>query len=279
MSKQKRSRCWCFTSFRDGVRDPECAEYYVAGREVCPDTGRKHFQGYVRFKHAKSLSAAKALLGDPAAHLEGRRGTEREAADYCKKDGDYVERGEVRDDESGRRTDLEVVRSVLNGGEGTVGAVIDAGISYQGIRYAEKWLVYKEPLRDPSKDPPVVRWYWGATGTGKSRAAHAEATESGERVYRAIGPSARGGRWWWDGYDGHKYVIIDDFRPSWCGLSFMLNLLDRFGMRVECKGGSRSFRATSIWITCPKHPESCYVESGEDVEQLVRRVTEIKEFV
>lgn len=130
----------------------------------------------------------------------------------------------------------------------------------------------------PFRGPAVGSVVLGPTGTGKSRAAHTEAAAGDTPVYRAIGPSARGGRWWWDGYDGHERVIIDDFRPGWCGLSFLLNLLDRFGMRVECKGGSRSFRGTQIWITCPKHPESCYVESGEDVQQLVRRITEIREF-
>lgn len=128
----------------------------------------------------------------------------------------------------------------------------------------------------------MVRWYWGATGTGKSRAAHTEAVQaSGDvtLVYRADGPSARGGRWWFNAYDGELYMIVDDFRPAWCSIEHLLKLLDRYGCRVECKGGFRQMRAKFIWITCPKPPGDCYVESLEDVEQLCRRITEIKEFV
>lgn len=125
----------------------------------------------------------------------------------------------------------------------------------------------------------MVRWYWGPTGTGKSRTAHTEAHEGEDPdVYRASGPAVRGGRWWWDGYDAHARVIIDDFRPVWCGIEFLLHILDRYGCRIECKGGSRQMLASEIWITCPKHPEACYEDEGEDMRQLLRRITVIKQF-
>ncbi len=138
---------------------------------------------------------------------------------------------------------------------------------------------YEEEARDcKDGDPPIVHWYWGSTGTGKSRAARAEALQADGDVYRAQGPGGKGSRWWWPGYDGHNYVIIDDFRPEWIGLSYMLGLLDRYGFIVECKGGSRQMRAMEFWITCPKPPWECYLDAGEDVEQLERRITDVKEF-
>lgn len=124
----------------------------------------------------------------------------------------------------------------------------------------------------------MVRWYWGPTGTKKSFTAHTEAAECDGLVYRAEGPARKGGQWWWPGFDGHRCVIVDDFRPAWCSLDKLLRLLDRYGCIVECKGGSRQFRAQEIWITCPKHPEECYLDCGEDVAQLLRRITIIKEF-
>lgn len=272
-----KSRCWCYTSFLTTVDDPDGALYHVYGREVCPDSGRKHLQGYIRFKFGKTMRAVKALLGDPAVHLEKRKGTERVASDYCKKDGDFVERGECADAAPGKRTDLEVVRGLLGQGNG-MAALLDAGVGYQGCRYAELYLKYKEPEKNPDDGAPNVRWYWGDTGTGKSRASHAEANEADVAVHRCSGPAGKGGKWWFDGYDAHTHVIIDDFRPSWCGLSFLLSILDRYGRRVEHKGGSRQWKATDIWITSPKHPESYFQDSGEDLEQLLRRLTTIKEF-
>ncbi len=71
---------------------------------------------------------------------------------------------------------------------------------------------------------------------------------------------------------------MDDFRPSQQPLAKMLRLLDRYPFRVPFKGGYRQFRSGLIIITCPKHPESCYLDDGEDVAQLLRRINEIKEF-
>lgn len=82
---QSRFRHWCFTSFKNGVRDPDCAVYFCVGKELSPTTGRRHLQGYISFEHGKTKSAVAALLGDPGAHLERRCGTEREAAEYCQK--------------------------------------------------------------------------------------------------------------------------------------------------------------------------------------------------
>lgn len=195
-------------------------------------------------------------------------------------DGDYEERGTIRDNEAGRRTDLEHVRMLLLDGKG-MHEVIDAGISYQGCRYAQLFLGYKEKARwVPGEDwvPPVVHWYYGATGTGKSRAASAEAAERGLRVYRLTGPGNKGGRVWFQGYDGEECAIFDDYRPGWFSLDKLLGLLDGYACRVEYKGGSRQWRAKEIWITCPKDPYECYCECMEDVDQLIRRVTDAKEF-
>lgn len=83
---------------------------------------------------------------------------------------------------------------------------------------------------------------------------------------------------WFDGYDAHKVVIFDDFRPDWCKLPFLLRLLDRYSMRVAVKGGFRAWVPTVIYITCPQPPDNCYLDSPEEIAQLLRRVTVVKEF-
>ncbi len=69
--------------------------YWVYGNEVCPDTGKEHLQGYIEFPKQKGMRAVKKALGDTSAHLEVRRGTSTEAADYCKKDGKWKEWGSI----------------------------------------------------------------------------------------------------------------------------------------------------------------------------------------
>lgn len=60
----------------------------VVGEEVCPSTQKTHFQGYVRFKANKRFSWWKNQF--PSVHAEVRKGTEAQAADYCRKEGRVI---------------------------------------------------------------------------------------------------------------------------------------------------------------------------------------------
>lgn len=81
--------------------------YVVFGREVAPTTGTPHLQGFFVLKNALTRSGALAHLG-VQCHLEPARGTSVQAAQYCKKDGDFEEWG-ILPSQQGRRTDLEEV--------------------------------------------------------------------------------------------------------------------------------------------------------------------------
>ncbi len=93
------SRDYCFT-----VYDTECPglkpvvdldkiNYVVFGREICPETGRKHLQGYATFPRTIRIKGAQKVLGIGASHMEYKRGTRDQARDYCLKDGDFDEYG------------------------------------------------------------------------------------------------------------------------------------------------------------------------------------------
>jgi len=92
----------------------------------------------------------------------------------------------------------------------------------------------------------------------------------GEDVY-----TKNTGTKWWDGYDGHEDVIIDDFRDSWWPLTYMLALLDRYEFLVENKGGHRQMRAKRIVVTSIFAPDTMYENTGECKIQLLRRVDHI----
>lgn len=132
-----------------------------------------------------------------------------------------------------------------------------------------------EQKRDSSQEV-TVHWYWGPTGTGKTRKALWEATEKyGDGVYIKSTNSK-----WFDGYDGQKAVVFDDLRSSWFEYAYLLKLLDRYPTQVELKGGSRQFRATEIWVTSPFPPNEMYQKMQETddgkrdlIDQLLRRVT------
>jgi len=83
---------------------------------------------------------------------------------------------------------------------------------------------------------------------------------------------------WWEGYDAHPVVIIDDIRATFCTFSRMLNILDKYECRVECKGASRQLLARRIYITCPFCYDGIW-ETSEQMDQLYRRLNVIQEII
>lgn len=71
-------------------------KYVVVGREV-GQNGTPHLQGFILFKpeHRYRLAQVRQIPGLQRAHLEPARGTNEQAATYCKKDGDYFEWGRL----------------------------------------------------------------------------------------------------------------------------------------------------------------------------------------
>lgn len=92
-----RCRGWCIT-----INNPDPAmceasftsdgiKYSIWGKETAPTTNTIHYQAYVYFTNAKTLTAVSKLF--PRAHIEQQRGTFKQAIEYCKKDGDFREFG------------------------------------------------------------------------------------------------------------------------------------------------------------------------------------------
>lgn len=93
-----QSNRWCFTLNNytdDDVRRlralEESVRYLVIGRETGAE-GTPHLQGFVVFNTRLRLTSVKRSLGN-SCHVEVARGTSSQAADYCKKDGNFEEFG------------------------------------------------------------------------------------------------------------------------------------------------------------------------------------------
>lgn len=280
----RRSRAWCLTDFQpenaedyyELVEENENIVYFCMGHEVCDTTGRLHLQGYVYFRNGKVLAAVKRFFHPFAPHLEAAKGTAEQSRIYCKKEGDeWFEYGDMP--EQGKRNDLDAVREQLTA-DPRMGPVMDHVRSYQAARFGEMFLRYKEQPRplvnlDLTQFEVNVIWCHGPPDTGKTRWAFAEYPD----LFRPLSEK------WWDGYDGHETVLLDDFRSNYCSFTRLLHLLDNYPFRVECKGGSRQVQYETIIITSCYHPEDCYsadlMSRGENMGQLLRRITTIKPFM
>lgn len=247
--------------------------YLCYGKEV-GDSGTPHLQGYLELSAPHTLSSLKKFLGLPKEiHLEPRRGTQAQAIEYCKKDGLFCYWGTPKEDtlpkSKAKNKLLSFLPVIEKGGLKALSNHPDC--TFALLKQAREYLVINEPSRDSSIDIHVT-WYYGKTGTGKTRRALFEANAKyGDNVYIKSSGSK-----WFDGYDGEACVIFDDLRDSWFDYSFLLKLLDRYPHRVESKGGSRQFMATTIFITSPFSP--CQMYKGlqdrdvDSIQQLLRRI-------
>ena len=72
--------------------ESEKIAFLVIGWETCPQTGTPHFQGYLELVTKTRFLSVRPL--SPRAHWEPRRGTPKEAADYCKKGWIWRQKGQ-----------------------------------------------------------------------------------------------------------------------------------------------------------------------------------------
>lgn len=273
----QRSRNWCFTDHYAGDEpdiDPRKVRYLVAQQERCPRTGRIHWQGYVQFDVQQRASVMKKL--NPFAHWEIARGKPDQNRAYCTKletrvpGTDPVELGEYKS--QGQRTELKEFHAAIVSGKRTR-HMLEEHISVFA-RYPRLYgLIVRglRPLRNP--DRKVILRY-GQPGVGKTKGVY-DMHETDPEFWRK--PVCNGTDWY-DGYDGHKIALIDEFQgaASKVSLSSFLQIIDIYPVEVAVKGGQTWFYPETIYITSNRKPADWYDYSTRPLEygSLIRRITE-----
>lgn len=266
MSRQ-RFRNICFTAWCENIEyDTEYMTYLIVGKEICPSTGKEHFQGYCELKRQTDFSVVKRLLGGDATHLEKRRGSAKQASSYCKKENDFIEYGELST--QGKRKDLEDVVEDIQQGTSIRDVALGHPVEY--IKYHRGIEKLRNFMIEPRNWITNVHCLYGKTGTGKSKLAR-EMCETPPYVWYPHYEK------WFNGYDGQECVIFEEYRGQF-PLGELLSLTDRYSTQVQTKGGMVEFAPKKIIFTSPKHPKDWYENCGSDkIDQLLRRVSDVSE--
>ncbi len=265
----RRARNWCFTDFsqldfKQQFADSETRiRYLVVGLELCPESGRRHAQGFVQFTDCVSMSTVKRRLASPSIHLECMRGSVEQASDYCRKDGDFSVFGQFIS--MGDRMDLDSVRVAITEGVSDL-KLAESDFpqwcrNYRAFRDYRFLHLQESSLEWRGAFPVIV--LEGVTRCGKTRLA------------RKYGDYILGGYQmkWWDGYHGQACVIIDDFAQD-CPIQHFLRILDGHQLRLQTKGSHTWAFWRAVIITTNLPFMSMYQDApAEHVAALHARIT------
>lgn len=257
-----RARGWCFTINNPTEEDEDFAynlawgaKYVCCGKEV-GEQGTPHLQGFVYFENARKFSAVKAMHDQ--AHWEPMRGTAAQAAEYCKKEGDFFEWGTppMTQTEKGEEGKLAIQERWQLAREGKFDELPPEHIkTYEYINRK-----YAAPLKD--RDLLDNLWINGPSGCGKSRYVRENFTVFYWK------PMSK----WWDGYNGEDVIVLDDFAPEHGKyLGYYLKIwADHYVFNAEVKGGMIRARPKTVVVTSQYKLRDCFEET-ETKDALERR--------
>lgn len=248
-----------------GVLDWACS-YLVVGEEV-GESGTPHLQGYVEWGRSVRFTTMKNL--NNRIHWEKRKGTAKQAADYCKKgeqskaeweehnvlgpnygkNAKVHELGEISS--QGERKDLDEVKEAILSGRKVDDIVLEQPMLFhqygRTLNKIEDLAMRKKYRNFMTKGI----WYYGPTGVGKSHAAFEGYTPETHYVL----PNDRE---WCDGYTQQETVIINDFRGH-IKYEELLMMVDKWPYTL-CRRGREPlpFMSKTVIITSSLSPEQVY---------------------
>lgn len=269
--KEGVHKSWIFTLNNYTEKDEKffndlTLTYSVVGKEIGGTTGTPHLQGFITFARAYRFASLKKL--HPRASWAYAKATD--AGNYCLKDQDYT----IRDYRSqGKRNDLlDYVNEIKQSGMKRACELnpVCALKFPNGTKFIHSMMLQHRRV----EEPPSVFWWYGDAGVGKTRTVFDRFGQ--DNIY--VKNCSKGNKWF-DGYEQQSVCLFDDFRADTLDWNFILQLTDRYPLSVEVKNAMIPFNSPVIIFTSPRSPEATFLNNGEDINQFLRRVTEVKNFV
>lgn len=264
MPSKQRLRNFCFT-----INNPlpTCVEtmnalpttYLIYGLEK-GESGTQHYQGYCELDKQYSFKTVKTML--PKAHIEKRRGTSTQASDYCKKDGQFTEKGTISN--PGKRNDIEHMLQMVKENKTTVELIETCPVPWTKYYKACDRARYEYAKQVTGFHPVTVTILIGDADSGKTRKAY----EMDPNLYHW----SPGSTLWFDGYTGQETILIDDYYGS-IEYGKFLQLIDGYRFNLPIKGGFTWKAWKNVIITSNDQPRNWY-EKGM-TPALARRITKI----
>jgi len=248
-------------------------KYFVIGFEV-GEQGTSHLQGFLHFSNPKTLDTLRKYLKNN--HIEQVKGTFKQATDYCKKDGDFIEWGDAPI-EQGKRNDIDDFIEAIQ--QGYSNSELLTQYPSQYLRYQKmiadirENTIYEKYKNTPRFDIQVI-YIHGSAGVGKTRYIYE--THGYDNVYRVSDYKNP-----FDAYNNEPVIVLEEFR-SQLTLSLMLNLLDIYPFRLPARYNDKMACYTTVYIVSNWRIEQQYIEVQEKYplswQAFLRRIHKIWDF-
>lgn len=253
-------------------------DWMIYGEEICPNTGRKHWQCYIYFHNQKKWSALKKLF-TKGAHIEPAEGTAQQNYVYCSKDKKFTTWGTMpqqgkrkwSNDELMNATDEEIIDSDKRCHRAYINARNILQMKQLKKAKYEKYLKIANKENFQLEKPTVI-YITGETGSGKTTTANAIAAKLADQFKYEIDDLEIDNNFFESTENKAQILRIEEFRPSQCTARKLLQLMDANYTQVSTKGGFTTLNPKFIIIDTITTVEQLY-QKEENNRQFQRRVT------
>lgn len=237
----------------------ELMSFFIGQREVCPKTGKKHYQCYFELEKKKCLKPLIKHLeenfGHHDFHVEIALGTQLQNITYCTKEETQYKRPKSFrlgiPMEQGQRNDLQDIADAIIAGKTDYEILMSNPTWFHHERYIKKLREVRLHNYKTIQREIEVKYIYGDPGSGKSRQVFEEIGD--KKYYMPIPP--KNGNLWFDGYDGEDILWLEDIDEDSISRTLFLRLLDRYPLTLEVKGGITHACWTKVYITSNFEPE------------------------
>lgn len=269
---------WCFTVNNPGTYTPPwdvTSMEYLIWQVERGENGTTHIQGYVRFKKAKKLQAAKNCIVCNEAHMEIARGDEAANIAYCSKEesriGATVVHGTPKPEagRKGHRSDLQALAERVKAGATNREIATEYPSAF--IKYPSGIAALRQATMPPVplQREVFVHVLWGETATGKT---HRVRTSVPPEDLYVVSP----GRDPWGTYEAQKVICFEEFDPAKWDIHKFKELLDKWPCHLDCRYHDKEARWTEVYVCTNTDPELWYgTWPATDRAALMRRLTRI----
>jgi len=267
------ARQYAFTYFPQGSEvfpfQPEFMSYMIYQYEICPETNRRHIQGY--FQCSKPKKASPIIKQFKGIYLRKAFATPSANIAYCSKiDTRDPAHPEVFTYGTPRgakeNVTIDQVADRMRSGESYSELLKDDDIPPIVLMRNRKYILpfeadlHRNVIRDVE-----VTLITGGSGFGKTHLAWSQAPDPDD-VYQPV--IQEGQPLWFDNYMGQPILLLNDILPNSIGRTMMLNICDKYPMPIPVKGSRANAKWTKVIITSNADGE----DWERQIPELIRRV-------